>query len=74
MNKRLFLIKYILLSLFCIFVMMVHTTDRLAGPVLSYSGEMYTWVDEKGETHYSDTMPDNACGKNQKVKWKRTCC
>jgi glutaredoxin 3 len=67
MIRRLFFFTYIFLFLICIFVMMVHTTDRYAIPRLSYAGEMYTWVDEKGEIHYSDTQPDHLSLKNKKA-------
>lgn len=68
MSRLHFFIKRVLLTLLCVFVMILHTTDRFSVPLSSYAAEIYTWVDEKGEVHYSDAMPDDSSLKNQKVQ------
>lgn len=43
-------------------------TGYPANPHTSYAGEIYRWVDENGETHYSDTDPGESSSKRQKTK------
>ncbi len=56
----------ILLTLCCLFTMII-CTHRLADPLTSHAGEIYKWVDENGEVHYSDTDPGDS-SKGQKAK------
>ena len=57
----------VLLTLCCLFAMII-CTDHLANPYTSYAGEIYRWVDENGEVHYSDTDPGDSSSKGQKAK------
>jgi hypothetical protein len=43
-------------------------TGYPANPHTLYAGEIYRWVDENGETHYSDTDPGESSSKRQKTK------
>ena len=47
---------------------MIICTDYLATPHTLYAGEIYRWVDENGEVHYSDTDPGNSSSKGKKTK------
>ncbi|MEI8173447.1 MAG: DUF4124 domain-containing protein [Deltaproteobacteria bacterium] len=40
----------------------------VVNPPGSHAGEIYRWVDEKGDVHYSDTAPVDSSSKGQKTK------
>lgn len=40
----------------------------VVNPPGSLAGEIYRWVDEKGDVHYSDTAPGDSSSKGQKTK------
>jgi len=43
-------------------------TAHLANPLTLYAGEVYRWVDEEGEVHFSDTAPNDSSAKDRKIK------
>jgi hypothetical protein len=47
---------------------MIICTDHLSNSNTSYAGEIYRWVDENGEVHYSDTDPGDSSSKGNKTK------
>jgi len=65
-RKHVFIYSQVLLALCCLFAMII-CTDYLATPHTLYAGEIYRWVDENGEVHYSDTDPGNS-SKGKKTK------
>jgi hypothetical protein len=68
MNRiHVFINSQVLLILCCLFAMII-CTDHLANPHTSYAGEIYRWVDENGEVHYSDTDPGDSLSKGNKTK------
>ena len=50
--------------IFAIFI----NTGFVVNPPGSHAGEIYRWVDEKGDVHYSDTAPGDSSSKGQKTK------
>jgi len=56
-----------LLTICCVFLMIIFM-GHLANPHTLYAGEIYRWVDENGEVHYSDTDPGDSSSKGQKAK------
>jgi hypothetical protein len=60
MARSLFAISF----LFGILILTAH----LANPLASHAGEIYRWVDEEGEVHFSDTAPNDSSVKGRKIK------
>lgn len=59
-TSRLLIFSFI----FAVFI----NTGFVANPPGSHAGEIYRWVDEKGDVHYSDTAPGDSSPKGQKTK------
>lgn len=51
-----------------IFAVFIINTCFVADPTGSHAGEIYRWVDEKGDVHYSDTAPVDSSSKGKKTK------
>ena len=60
MARSLFVISFV----FGILISTVH----LANPLASYAGEIYRWIGEGGEVHFSDTAPSDSTAKDRKIK------
>jgi hypothetical protein len=43
-------------------------TAHFISPLASYAGELYRWVDEKGDIHFSDTLPDDSSSKGKIIE------
>jgi hypothetical protein len=50
--------------IFAVFI----NTCFVANLTVSHAGEIYRWVDEKGDVHYSDIAPVDSSSKGQKTK------
>ena len=51
-----------------IFAVFIINTCFVANPTGLHAGEIYRWVDEKGDVHYSDTAPVDSSAKGKKIK------
>ena len=68
MNRMHVIFKTSGLLIFSFIFAVCINTGFVANPPGSHAGELYRWVDEKGDVHYSDTAPGDSSSKGQKTK------